>query len=173
MLLTSGKIHRPSLHTRLHIDLLIFTIQELKLNNCGLGIGGGTMLANALNDCVAASERAGTPLQLKVFIAGRNRLENEGAKALANVFGKIKTLEHVAMPQNGIYYVGITALSEALKLNGNMRILNLNDNTIGSKGASALAEALESMQKYETILGTFQDTSAFDVRFMLTSQFKP
>lgn len=28
----------------------------------------------------------GTPLKLKTFIAGRNRLENEGAKALAKAF---------------------------------------------------------------------------------------
>ena len=123
-----------------------YSLQELKLNNCGLGIGGGKMLAQALLDCHAASVAAGTPLKLKVFIAGRNRLENEAGKALGRVFETIKTLEEVAMPQNGIYYPGITGLSQGFKVNPSMRVLNLNDNTIGPKGAEAIAEALESMQ---------------------------
>lgn len=117
------------------------------MNNCGLGIGGGKMLAQALLDGYEASVAAGTPLQLKVFIAGRNRLENDGAKALAQVFEKVQTLEMVAMPQNGIYWPGITALSDGFRVNPNMKSLNLNDNTIGAKGAEALADALESMQK--------------------------
>lgn len=105
------------------------------------------MLAKALTECHRSSVAANTPLQLKVFIAGRNRLENPGATALAAVFGAIQTLEHVAIPQNGIYHVGIAELSEGFRKNSNMKILNLNDNTIGQKGAMALADALECMQK--------------------------
>ena len=44
------------------------------------------MLARALLDCYNSSKEKGNPLALKVFIAGRNRLENDGAKALAEVF---------------------------------------------------------------------------------------
>lgn len=105
------------------------------------------MLSQALLDCYESSVKAGTPLQLKVFIAGRNRLENDGAKALAKVFEKVQSLEMVWMPQNGIYHVGISALSEAFKVNPNMKSLNLNDNTITAKGAESLAEALICMQK--------------------------
>ncbi|XP_055637482.1 ran GTPase-activating protein [Toxorhynchites rutilus septentrionalis] len=123
-----------------------FTLQQLKLNNCGLGVTGGKMLAKALLACHEASSRKGKPLALKLFIAGRNRLENDGSKALAEVFGLIKTLEHVEMPQNGIYHPGITALSEAFKLNANLKMLNLNDNTIGPKGAAALAVAICDLQ---------------------------
>lgn len=122
-----------------------YSLQELMLNNCGLGIGGGKMLAKALLDCHASSSKAGKPLSLKVFIAGRNRLENDGGTALAKFFATVKTLEHVAMPQNGIYFPGITAISEGLAQNPNMKILNLNDNTIRYKGAVALADAFESM----------------------------
>lgn len=128
-----------------------YSLQRLLLNNCGLGITGGKMLANALTECHTKSVQAGTPLQLKVFIAGRNRLENDGAKALAAVFEAIGTLEEIAMPQNGIYHPGIAALSEAFKKNTNMRVLNLNDNTITSKGAEHLYPALECMQKLENI----------------------
>lgn len=128
-----------------------YSLQELKLNNCGLGITGGKMLAQSLTECYEKSVAAGTPLSLKVFIAGRNRLENEGAKALAQIFGKIGTFEEIAIPQNGIYWVGMTALSEALKENTNLRILNLNDNTIGPKGANALSDAFYSLQALKEI----------------------
>lgn len=124
-----------------------FFFQELKLNNCGLGIGGGTMLADALTENLNASIKNNTPLKLKVFIAGRNRLENEGATALGNFFSKIQSLEHVAMPQNGIYHKGISFLSNGFKQNSQMRILNLNDNTIGPIGAGHISTALESMQR--------------------------
>lgn len=137
------------------VDLLksntCYSLEELKLNNCGLGIQGGKMLASALLECHKQGSAVGTPLRLKVFIAGRNRLENEGAKALAEVFKTVKTLEEIAMPQNGIYHVGISALSEAFKENPNIEILNLNDNTIGPKGAEALAEAFYHMQKLQEI----------------------
>lgn len=63
-----------------------FGLEELRLNNNGLGIGGGRLLSAALIDCYNSSKQQGKPLALKVFIAGRNRLENEGAKALANFF---------------------------------------------------------------------------------------
>lgn len=63
-----------------------YALEELRLNNNGLGITGGKLLASALLDCYNSSKKQGKPLALKVFIAGRNRLENEGAKALAEVF---------------------------------------------------------------------------------------
>lgn len=109
------------------------------------------MLARALLDGHTESVKAGTPLSLKVFIAGRNRLENDGATALAEVFGTLKTLEEIAMPQNGIYHIGISALSKALMKNPNMTILNLNDNTIGPKGCQALVAAFEHMQKIKDV----------------------
>ncbi|XP_052892298.1 ran GTPase-activating protein [Anopheles moucheti] len=131
------------------VDLLksstCYTLEELKLNNCGLGIQGGTMLAEALLEGHKASKKVGKPLALRVFIAGRNRLENAGAKALSETFATIGTLEQIETPQNGIYHVGITALSEAFKMNKNLRILNLNDNTIGPKGAAALSIALQDL----------------------------
>lgn len=63
-----------------------YALEELRLNNNGLGATGGKLLASALIDCYNCSKNEGKPLALKVFIAGRNRLENEGAKALSQVF---------------------------------------------------------------------------------------
>ncbi|XP_063987105.1 ran GTPase-activating protein 1 [Diachasmimorpha longicaudata] len=126
-----------------------YTLQELRLNNNGLGIAGGKMLAKALLDCHVNSSKEGKPLALRVFIAGRNRLENEGATALAGVFEKLGSLEEVVMPQNGIYHPGVSALANALSNNPGLRILNLNDNTVGPKGAQALADVLHNFKSLE------------------------
>ncbi|KYM98869.1 PREDICTED: ran GTPase-activating protein 1-like [Cyphomyrmex costatus] len=128
-----------------------YTLQQLKLNNNGLGISGGKMLAKALEKCHENSSKEGTPLALKVFIVGRNRLENEGAQALASVFERLKTLEEVVMQQNGIYHVGIAAIAQGLSANPNLRVLNLNDNTIGLKGAKALTKALPIFRGLEEL----------------------
>ncbi|XP_048002912.1 ran GTPase-activating protein 1 isoform X2 [Leguminivora glycinivorella] len=117
-------------------------LEELRLNNNGLGITGARLLAKALSS---------RPPKLRVFIAGRNRLENDGATALAQVFEKMGSLEEVAMPQNGIYHVGISALSEAFKQNPQLSCLNLNDNTIGPKGAAAVAQALPRLKNLKAI----------------------
>lgn len=63
-----------------------YKLKVLKLNNNGLGIAGGKLLAKCLLDCHQSSSAAGTPLQLATFISGRNRLENAGATALAEAF---------------------------------------------------------------------------------------
>ncbi|KAK2121113.1 hypothetical protein P7K49_002499 [Saguinus oedipus] len=44
------------------------------------------ILAAALTECHRKSSAQGKPLALKVFVAGRNRLENDGATALAEAF---------------------------------------------------------------------------------------
>ncbi|KAM4651056.1 ran GTPase-activating protein 1 [Discoglossus pictus] len=128
-----------------------YTLQELKLNNCGMGIGGGKILAAALRLCHKNSSAAGKPLALKVFVAGRNRLENDGATALADAFRLIGTLEEVHMPQNGINHSGITALAEAFRANPLLKIINLNDNTFTDKGGIAMAESLKTLRQVEVI----------------------
>ncbi|KAG5681518.1 hypothetical protein PVAND_010944 [Polypedilum vanderplanki] len=132
------------------VDLLsssaCYSLQELRLMNCGLGITGAKMLAKSLMECYKGSVEAGTPMELRVFAAGRNRLENEGAKALSKVFEEIQTLQEITIPQNGIYHVGMSALAEALKKNPNIQVINFNDNTITAKGAEVLAEAFYAIE---------------------------
>ncbi|KAM5250973.1 LOW QUALITY PROTEIN: ran GTPase-activating protein 1 [Hipposideros larvatus] len=128
-----------------------FTLHELKLNNCGMGIGGGKILAAALTECHRKSNAQGKPLALKVFVAGRNRLENDGATALAEAFGIIGTLEEVHMPQNGINHPGVTALAQAFAINPLLRVINLNDNTFTEKGAVAMAKTLKTLRQVEVI----------------------
>ncbi|NXD24986.1 RAGP1 protein, partial [Spelaeornis formosus] len=128
-----------------------YTLQELKLNNCGMGIGGGKILAAALKECHRNSSAQGKPLALKIFVAGRNRLENDGATALAEAFGIIGTLEEVHMPQNGINHPGITALAQAFAINPLLKVINLNDNTFTEKGAVAMAATLKALRQIEVI----------------------
>ncbi|KAJ8263934.1 hypothetical protein GJAV_G00143240 [Gymnothorax javanicus] len=122
------------------------TLRELRLNNCGMGIGGGKILAAALTECHRQSCAVGSPLRLKVFIAGRNRLENEGATALAKAFTLMGSLEEIHMPQNGINHPGVTALAAAIRHNPHLRVINLNDNTFTKKGGIAMAEALKHLR---------------------------
>ncbi|ALC39503.1 RanGap [Drosophila busckii] len=120
-----------------------YSLQELYLNNCGLGPEGGCMLSKAMLDLHANAKAAGTPLQLRIFVAGRNRLENVGATAISKIFKTLQTLEEICMPQNSIYHKGVAALAEGLKLNPHLRVLNLNDNTLTCKGASEIAAVFE------------------------------
>ncbi|XP_061087266.1 ran GTPase-activating protein 1-like isoform X2 [Conger conger] len=127
------------------------TLRELRLNNCGMGIGGGKILAAALTECHRQSCAVGTPMRLKVFIAGRNRLENEGATALAKAFTLIGSLEEIHMPQNGINHPGVTALAAAIQHNPHLRVINLNDNTFTKKGAIAMATALKHLRSVQVV----------------------
>uniref|UniRef100_A0A1I7TWU5 Ran gtpase-activating protein n=1 Tax=Caenorhabditis tropicalis TaxID=1561998 RepID=A0A1I7TWU5_9PELO len=129
-----------------------YTLETLKLNNNGLGVGG-KQIAKSLSECLRKSLAAGgeNRLRLKVFIAGRNRLENPGAHALAATFKSMETLELFDVRQNGIHEEGIRALVSALKHNRNLRHLWLEDNTVLPKGAKALARSLESWPKLEVL----------------------
>ncbi|XP_051858799.1 ran GTPase-activating protein isoform X4 [Drosophila albomicans] len=122
---------------------VLYSLQELYLNNCGLGPEGGRMLATALIDLYENAKAAGSPLQLRIFVAGRNRLENVGAKALSLTLKTLQTLEEISMPQNSIYHVGISALAEGFKMNPHLRLLNMNDNTVTAKGSAKIAEVFE------------------------------
>uniref|UniRef100_A0A3B3S988 Ran GTPase activating protein 1 n=1 Tax=Paramormyrops kingsleyae TaxID=1676925 RepID=A0A3B3S988_9TELE len=127
------------------------TLQELHLNNCGMGIGGGKILAAALMECHKQSSAVGSPLSLKIFIAGRNRLENDGATALAQAFQVTGSTLEVHMPQNGINHPGVTALARAMQSNQKLRVLNLNDNTFTKKGAIAMAQTLKGLHSVQVI----------------------
>lgn len=127
------------------------TLRELRLNNCGMGIGGGKILAEALMECHRQSSSLGAPLKLRVFIAGRNRLENEGASALAKAFQLMGSLEEVHMPQNGINYAGVMALASAMRHNPELRVLNFNDNTFTKRGTLAMAQALRHLRNVQVI----------------------
>ncbi|EDW27296.1 GL21210 [Drosophila persimilis] len=122
-----------------------YSLQELHLYNCGLGSEGGAMLSRALIDLHANAKKAGTPLQLRLFMGGRNRLEDAGAKAMANAFATLKTFQEIVLLQNSIYLEGVKALADSFKANPHLRVLNMYDNTLKSKGADEIAEVIKSL----------------------------
>lgn len=128
-----------------------FSLKILTLNNNGLGIGGAKILSRALLNCHQAAADAGHKFALEEFTSGRNRLENEGAKMMAEVFEVLGTLTRVSMTQNGINHPGISALAKALAKNTNLQVLDLNDNTFTAKGAAAIAEAFPMLNQLKIV----------------------
>lgn len=128
-----------------------YELQTLRLMNNGLGISGAKMLAKALIDNYEASCAAGTPFALKVLVAGRNRLENDGIIALSRFFSRVKTMEEIIIPQNGIYRKGILALTESLLENPNLVVLDVQDNILTPLGAEALANVLPKLEKLKRL----------------------
>uniref|UniRef100_A0A0R3RPD6 RanGAP1_C domain-containing protein n=1 Tax=Elaeophora elaphi TaxID=1147741 RepID=A0A0R3RPD6_9BILA len=127
-----------------------YSLKVLKLNNNGLG-AGGKIIAKALIQCHANARRDGQNFQLKTFIAGRNRLEDPGAFALAKAFQVLGSLEEITMYQDGIRAKGIEALSESFRYNPNLKIINLSDNTFTVSGAHAMAKVIRDLMNLEVL----------------------
>ncbi|KAF9203726.1 hypothetical protein BGZ49_006107, partial [Haplosporangium sp. Z 27] len=117
-------------------------LQILKLNNNGLGVTGGKVLAQALMTAHERNVAENKKSSLRVIIAGRNRLENGSTPDLAKAFAAHGTLTHVAMPQNGIRMEGIEALAAGLTKCPELEILDLQDNTFTIRGCRAFAAAI-------------------------------
>lgn len=128
-----------------------YELQTLRLMNNGLGTSGAKMLATALIDNYNASCKAGTPFKLKVLIAGRNRLENDGIIALSRFFSLVQTMEEITIPQNGIYCKGILALTTSLLKNPNLKVLDVQDNLLTPLGAEALAQVLPKLTNLKSL----------------------
>ncbi|KAJ2547691.1 Ran GAP Rna1 [Coemansia sp. RSA 1933] len=126
-------------------------LQVLKLNNNGLGIHGGTTIAQALISCQAECESQSKKPSLHTLVCGRNRLENGSAPAFAKAFSALKTLREVRMPQNGIRPEGIAELISGLSDNSGLRVIDLQDNTFTHSGSAALAQALSKWELLETL----------------------
>lgn len=120
------------------------TFQILKLNNNGLGVWGGTTVANALLESAKLSKAEGKKSKLQTVICGRNRLENGSAPYWAEAFAAHGTLKEVRMPQNGIRMEGIEALAKGLAECPDLETLDLQDNTATEAGTRAVALALPS-----------------------------
>ncbi|CEF66526.1 Ran GTPase-activating protein 1 [Strongyloides ratti] len=126
-------------------------LETVKLYNNGLGIGGKTV-ANCFVECLRKAIQKGKWLNLKTFIAGRNRLENTCAIAFSHAFKMIGTLEDIQIIQNGIWADGIRALADCFRFNPNLRIIDLSDNTCTHRGAVALANVIPKLKELEKIV---------------------
>lgn len=127
------------------------TFQVLKLNNNGLGVSGGTTVANALLESARLSKKEGKPSNLRVVVCGRNRLENGSAPVWADAFSAHGGLIEVRLPQNGIRPEGIEKLAIGLSHNPNLQHLDLQDNTATVTGTRAISKALSSWPRLRTL----------------------
>lgn len=91
------------------------------------------------------------PAALTTFIAGRNRLENDGITPLAASFAAMGTMKVIRVFQNGINKEGIIALAEALGANTDLEVLDVNDNTVKAEGSKAIAAVLPKLTKLKTL----------------------
>ncbi|KAG8936486.1 hypothetical protein FRC03_002485 [Tulasnella sp. 419] len=123
------------------------TFSVLKLNNNGLGVWGGTVVAKALYESAKLSKSEGKTSNLRTVICGRNRLENGSAPVWAEAFSEHGGLVEVRMPQNGIRMEGVEALAKGLRACPNLEVLDLQDNTFTEAGSRAIASALPAWPK--------------------------
>ncbi|WFD20031.1 Ran GAP Rna1 [Malassezia caprae] len=117
-------------------------IRTLKLSNNGLGVSGGTIVADALYEAAQKLKEKGETSQLCSVICGRNRLENGSAPHWARAFAAHGGLKEVRMYQNGIRMEGVKAICEGLSHCKDLEVLDLQDNTATFRGSHAVATAL-------------------------------
>ena len=127
-------------------------IQVLKLNNNGLGIEGGRLVAEALSEAHGLNAAQGSSDQLRVVVCGRNRLESAGATHLCAALALYQhSLTHVLVPQNAIRPDGIASLVASLGKCTKLHTLDLQDNTCTETGSLAIAKALASWPDLHTL----------------------
>lgn len=118
------------------------SIEHLVLSNNGMGPFAGARIGKALFRLALAKQHAGEP-SLKTFICGRNRLENGSVNNLAVGLRSHKDLHTVRLYQNGIRPAGAEKLVlEGLARNPRLRVLDLQDNTLTTRAAEAVAASL-------------------------------
>lgn len=127
------------------------SVRTLKLSNNGLGITGGTIVADALYAAALELRSKNQTSQLRTVICGRNRLENGSANAWARAFAAHGGLVEVRLYQNGIRMEGIEALCNGLSKCGSLEVLDLQDNTATLRGSRAVAKALPSWPKLRVL----------------------
>eukprot|EP00041_Stephanoeca_diplocostata_P030405 m.919151 g.919151 ORF g.919151 m.919151 type:complete len:739 (+) comp23749_c0_seq11:535-2751(+) len=72
-----------------------------------------------------------------------NRIQDDGAVALACLLKRNSTITHLFLNENHIGQVGARALADALMVNTSLLVLSLCHNNLGTRGCLALMEALQ------------------------------
>jgi Ran GTPase-activating protein 1 len=127
----------------------VTTLEVLKLHNNGLGSGGAAIISEALTKSAKKCEE-GSGSKLRVFICGRNRLEN-GAENIAAALSLHPQMEEIVIPQNGIRPIHIAKVVKTLTACTKLQVLDLEDNTLDEEGGCALAESLKSWPQLKVL----------------------
>jgi Ran GTPase-activating protein 1 len=132
-------------------------LQDLVLNNNGMGPIAGTSIANALTSLAARKAEArkeGKEVpDLESIVCGRNRLENGSMGAWAKMYEAHNSgIKSVKMTQNGIRQEGIShLLRSGLRHCKDLEVLDMQDNTFTVMGAGALSEVVPNWTKLKEL----------------------
>ena len=127
-------------------------IQILKLNNNGLGIEGVRLISSALVQAGKMNLDKKNPSNLRILQMGRNRMESAGANHLIEAFNShYESLEEIRLYQNSIRPDVFPDLMPALANCKELKILDLQDNTLTESGSLALSSALSSWKYLKTL----------------------
>lgn len=124
------------------------TIENLILSNNGMGPFAGERIGKSLYKLAQLKSQQGFP-SLKTFICGRNRLENGSMKFLTLGLIHHQDLQELRLYQNGIRPIGISILINGLKANKNLKILDLQDNTLTYLGSRSISNNLNGWKLKE------------------------
>ena len=98
-----------------------------------------------------SDQNSSTP-HLETVICGRNRLENGSMQAWAGAFAANTKVRTVRLPQNGIRPAGLaTLIGDGLAKTEELHLLDLQDNTMTSEGARALAASLPAWRQLKEL----------------------
>ena len=125
------------------------SIEVLRINNNGLGPDGGRVIAEGLTESHQLHAEKHN-LRLRKIVMGRNRLESSSIE-LAKAFSLFETLEEIHLPQNGIRPEWIGQFFIGLRGASNLRLLDIQDNTLTESGTLALAECIKDWPLLETL----------------------
>mmetsp|Transcript_1875 Transcript_1875/g.4286 ORF Transcript_1875/g.4286 Transcript_1875/m.4286 type:complete len:314 (-) Transcript_1875:98-1039(-) len=140
--LTGSRLDTPEKAQALLPALTAMTgLQELYLEDCGIGIGWLEPLLPALMGMQ----------QLQMLMLDDNRLRARGAKALLPLLSQAKQIELLGLESNAIGAEGMTALAPALRDLPRVRALYLTGNNLGSAGTTQLAPVLMRMPLLEDL----------------------
>ncbi|KAG8156526.1 hypothetical protein KVR01_013630 [Diaporthe batatas] len=138
-------------------------LQELNLNDTGLGPETGAAVARALASLAAKKKaRAGAP-PLRALLLAQNKLCQDdddpmfGMREWAAALAAHPHLTTVALKNNGIRHGGMTHLvAEGLARLHGLEVLDLADNIIAARGAThaALAGAVGAWPALRSLLGS-------------------
>jgi len=119
------------------LAVIIALLQESKVLQ-ELWLGGNRInLADGKFTDALANNRT-----LRVLVLGKNQIETEGMKQLANALKVNQTLQGIHLRNNQINDEGAKIFAGALMINKSLQVINLRFNKIGNDGATSLAASI-------------------------------
>ena len=112
------------------------TLEKLYMDNCGMGPIGTSKLMEIM--------KTNKEMPLKVLNFSRNKIENKGCIAIAELIKEKKTLNRIKISDNEILFEGISDFLSSIKNNEKIYWLDINNNISSNKNKN-LPEIIGSL----------------------------